>query len=411
MKTHKHTSNAKQSLGWSLFGLSLVPLVMVLGNSMLIPILPDMKSELSLSQFQSSLIITAFSIPAALAIPISGYLADHYGRKKVMIPALLIYACGGIIAGLGALFLQEKSYYVILIGRIVQGIGAAGTAPLAMTLASDIFNDEARSKALGVIEAFNGIGKVVSPILGSLIAMIVWYATFFAFPLLCIPIALLVAFAVMEPQGNLNKQPVAAYLKSIKRTFSRKSVSLLSAFFAGSITLFILFGLLFFLSDILETDYQVDGVYKGLVLAIPLTVMAITSYTTGRSVKSKLNKMKRITLWGMAIISVFSILSVFTENIYYIVGWLSCIGLGTGMVLPCLNTLITSAIAAKERGLVTSLYGSTRFIGVAIGPPVFGFLMKISQQLMYGVMGGLALFTVLIVYYCVNSKQHTAKNS
>lgn len=121
--------------------------------------------------------------------------------------------------------------------------------------------------------------------------------------------------------------------------------------------------------------------------------------------------MKRITLWGMAIISVFSIVSVFTENIYYIVGWLSCIGLGTGMVLPCLNTLITSAIAAKERGLVTSLYGSTRFIGVAIGPPVFGFLMKISQQLMYGVMGGLALFTVLIVYYCVNSKQHTAKNS
>jgi len=397
---NKSASNTEK---WSLIGLSLVPLVMVLGNSMLIPILPDMKNELNISQFQSSLIITAFSVPAAIVIPISGYLSDHYGRKKVIVPALIIYAIGGLIAGLAAVILKEKAYYAIMVGRIIQGIGAAGTAPIAMALASDIFSDATRSKALGVIEAFNGIGKVVSPIAGSLIALIAWYATFFAFPILCIPIAIFVLLAVTEPKGNLNKQTVKDYVKNIFKIFRKKGVILIASFLAGSMTLFILFGLLFFLSDLLENQYKIDGVYKGFILAIPLLFMASTSYITGNRVKSKVNKMKKLAVIGMSIIAIGSGISILTTNIYYIVGLLVVIGFGSGLVLPCLNTLITGSIEAKERGLITSLYGSVRFIGVAIGPPVFGFLMKISQQVMYMSMSGLAAITAVIAYFFIKN--------
>ena len=404
MKKQTKTSNEN----WSLAGLSLVPLVMVLGNSMLIPVLPDIKSELHISQFQTSLIITAFSIPAAIIIPVTGYLADHYGRKKVMIPALIIYAIGGLIAGLAAALLKENSYTLIMVGRILQGMGAAGTAPLAMTLASDIFNDAKRSSALGVIEAFNGIGKVVSPILGSLVALIVWYATFFVFPLLCIPIALFVWFAVQEPAGNLNKQPVKAYVQTIYNVFKTRGISLLASFLAGAMTLFILFGLLFFLSDILENKFQIDGIYKGFVIAIPLLVMATTSYITGNRVKSKINKMKRLIVLGLIILTIASSIAAITSNIYWQIALLCCIGLGSGLVLPCLNTLITGSISAQERGLITSLYGSVRFIGVAIGPPIFGFLMKISQSVMYLTMSALAAITVIIVYYAIRSKKSTA---
>ncbi|WP_367114256.1 MFS transporter [Desulfuribacillus alkaliarsenatis] len=391
---------------WSLVGLSLVPFVMVLGNSMLIPILPDMQKELSITQFQVSLIITAFSIPAAIVIPISGYLSDHYGRKKVIIPALLIYALGGLIAGFAASFLGDKAYPLIIAGRIIQGIGAAGTAPIAMALASDIFTDESRSKALGIIEAANGIGKVISPILGSLIAIIVWYATFFAFPILCIPIALIMWLVVAEPKGNINKQTVSDYIKSVIKIFKSKGVGLFAAFLAGSVTLFILFGLLFFLSDILEKRYQIDGVYKGFIIAIPLLVMAITAYITGRIAKSKLSKMKRLILVGMSLIALGSGVSVITTDTYYLMALLVIIGIGSGLVLPCLNTIITGSIQAKERGIVTSLYGSVRFTGVAIGPPVFGYLMKISQQIMYMTMSGLAIFTALIAYFLIQNKKN-----
>ncbi|MCC5399976.1 MFS transporter, partial [Staphylococcus aureus] len=72
------------------------------GNSMLIPILPKMQSEINLSAFQASMTITVFSVVAAFFIPILGYLSDRFTRKSVIIPALFLYGIGGIVAGFAA---------------------------------------------------------------------------------------------------------------------------------------------------------------------------------------------------------------------------------------------------------------------------------------------------------------------
>ncbi len=64
-----------------------------------------MKSELHLSQFQVSLVITVFSLIAAFAIPIVGYLADRFSRKIIIIPCLILYGAGGLLAGFAAGFL------------------------------------------------------------------------------------------------------------------------------------------------------------------------------------------------------------------------------------------------------------------------------------------------------------------
>src|SRR5690625_1028512 len=151
---------------------------MVLGNSMLIPVFPKLKSAMDISQFQVGLLITAFSAPAAVVIPFSGALSDHVGRRTVMAPALLLYGTGGLIAGAASALMAEP-YAVVLAGRIVQGIGAGGTYQLAMALTGDIFTGPERPKTLGLLEAANGLGKVVSPILGAAVALIVWFAPFF----------------------------------------------------------------------------------------------------------------------------------------------------------------------------------------------------------------------------------------
>lgn len=62
----------------NLVGLIGIPLVMVLGNSMLIPVLPTMKSKMDLTALQTSLLITAFSISAGIVIPLAGYLSDLF---------------------------------------------------------------------------------------------------------------------------------------------------------------------------------------------------------------------------------------------------------------------------------------------------------------------------------------------
>ena len=57
-------------------------------------------------------------------------------------------------------------------------------------------------------------------------------------------------------------------------------------------------------------------------------------------------------------------------NLYVFIGLLSLSGIGTGLLLPCLNTLITGSVEREQRGMITSLYNSLRFIGVAFGPPL-----------------------------------------
>jgi ACDE family multidrug resistance protein len=375
-----------------LLTLSTIPLLMVLGNSMLIPVLPAIRSELNISQLQVSLLITLFSIPAGVVIPISGILSDRFGRKKVIIPSLLRYGAGGVLAGFAS---TAGSYMTMLAGRILQGIGAAGTAPIAMALVSDLYRGEKRSKALGILEASNGMGKVLSPILGALLALIVWYAVYFAFPVLIVPAAAALWIFVKEPERTYQVPPIAQYRKHLKKIWKRQGKWLLVAFLAGAVTLFILFGVLFYLSDILEAKYRVDGILKGLILAIPLLAMSSTSYWTGGHIRQKTRRMRFFISGGLFAISLAMAVIPFFTNTYVLLGLLVLIGIGSGLVLPSLNTLITSAVGADERGIVTSLYGSVRFLGVAIGPPIFGVLENQRLLLFLGASALAALSGVL----------------
>jgi ACDE family multidrug resistance protein len=396
---HKASGSSNVSL-LPLIALGSVPLIMVLGNSMLIPILPTMQNQLHISKFQASLMITLFSVPAGIIIPLAGFLSDRYGRKIVIIPALLLYAIGGLVAGFAAMFLS-KPFLMIMIGRVLQGLGAAGTAPIAMALAGDIFQGGARSKALGLIEASNGLGKVLSPVLGVLIAMIIWYAAFFAFPALCVPAALAIWFFIKEPKQTKEPQKVKEYLHSLRTIFRREWKWLLTSYLAGASALFILFGVLFYLSQILEDRYQIDGLLKGGILAIPLLAMSTVSYITGIKIKKQKKLMKTLIIIGMLLIGTPLALASFIKNTYLLLFLLFVTGIGTGLVLPCLNMLITSAVSREERGIVTSLYGSVRFLGVAVGPPVFTWLMELSRMLMFLSVASLAALSAVLSMFLI----------
>jgi MFS transporter, ACDE family, multidrug resistance protein len=388
---------------WEFIAIATIPMVLVLGNSMLVPILPEMQDQLSISRFQSSLVISLFSITAGLVIPISGYLSDRFTRKAIIIPSLIIYGAAGILAGFGALW---KSYTILIIARAIQGLGAAGTAPIAMALVGDLYKGGTESKALGLTEASNGTGKVVSPILGALLALIVWYAPFFAFPVFCLISLLAVIFILKEPKKTKEPQKLKAYISQIGSILKEKGRWLITSFFAGSLALFILFGVLFYLSDILEeAPYHIDGVKKGFVLAIPLLGMVVTSYTTGSLIKKNGTLMRWLMNIGLLLMTVSLALTIFLyENLYVFIGLLALSGIGTGLLLPCLNTMITGSVEKAQRGMITSIYSSLRFIGVAFGPPIFEWLMKISHQAVFIACSSLALITLGLVFFLIKPK-------
>lgn len=383
----------------NLMGLAGIPLVMVLGNSMLIPVLPTMKAKLQLTGLQTSLLITAFSIAAGVVIPLAGYLSDRFGRKIVVILSLILYGAGGLLAGLAALW-WDKPYGIIMIGRVLQGIGAAGTAPIAMAMVGDLFNGAAESRALGLMETSNGLGKVLSPVLGALLAMFSWYMVFLAFPVICGAVLLLFWFCIRENRQQKQPMQVSQYLQSIGQVFRQHGRWLVPAFFIGSICLFTLFGVLFYLSDLLEETYKIDGVLKGGFLAIPLLVMSIVAYVTGLIIKKKLRVMRLFVISGMFLLAASYVIASFVQGVYLLIGVLVIGSAGTGMILPCLNSMIVGAVKKAERGMITSLYSGVRFIGVAVGPPVFTWLLGISRSVMfYSIAGLTALFAVVALFF------------
>jgi ACDE family multidrug resistance protein len=389
---------AKQGTS-AMIAIAFIPLVMVLGNSMLVPVLPTMKSKLDLSQFQVSLMITMFSLAAGIIIPLVGYLSDRFGRKRIIVPSLLLYGVGGIVSGLAA-WLMKDSYTMILIGRMIQGIGAAGTAPIAMALIGDLYSGAQESKVLGMIESSNGMGKILSPIIGSVIALITWYAVFFTFPVLCFAVAVYIWFGVKEKK-KMEAKPLFRYLGAVKQIFKNKGRWLIPAFFVGSTGLFILFGVLFYLSDVLEETFKIDGILKGCILAIPLLGMVVTAYITGAKIKQNKPLIRKVMVTGLVILTAAMFAVAFFKQIYLMIGLLTLGSIGIGLLLPCLNTLITGAVEKAERGMITSLYGSVRFLGVAFGPPLFSWLMKISHKTVFFSMTGLSLVTLILTFFFI----------
>lgn len=366
---------------WSIISLASVPLIMTLGNSMLIPILPMMEKELDISKLQSSYIITVYSVVAIFFIPLAGYLSDRFGRKRIIVPALILTGIGGLIAGFAS-WKMDNPFMMIIHGRILQGIGASGAMPIVLPLVGDMFrSDQEASTTLGIIETSNTVGKVLSPILGALLAAIIWFMPFFSIPVFCAISTLLIVFLIKSNnEDEASDISLKKYWGMVKSVFKEHVKWLIAVFIIGAILMFILFGFLFYLSSILEDDYKFEGVLKGLLLAIPLLALSLASYIAGKKIKDSLVVMKWVTFIGIVIAGGSVALIPFLKTPIYLLSIFFVCGIGIGIALPSLDALITKSLDKNVRGSITSIYSAMRFIGVAAGPPVIAILMKFNSS-------------------------------
>ncbi|MBU8786482.1 MULTISPECIES: MFS transporter [Bacillus] len=391
----------------SIIALSSVPLVMTLGNSMLIPVLPVIEKKLGITSFQVSLIITVYSIVAILCIPITGYLSDRFGRKKVMLPCLIIAGAGGAVAGAASSWFNEP-YALILAGRVLQGIGSAGAAPIVMPFIGDLFqDDEEVSAGLGDIETANTAGKVLSPILGAFLASWVWFMPFWFIPVVSLISFFLVLFLVPKPKEKVAEtKSLKEFAKNVKTIFKREGRWLVSIFIIGGIIMFLLFGVLFYLSENLEKAYKIDGIVKGALLSIPLLFLSVSSYLAGKLIGNNKIRMKICVMVGM-ILLVLSFGGMWWNHSFYpLFLFMSIGGIGIGMALPSLDALITEGIDKEERGTISSFYNSMRFIGVALGPPVFAYMMTNAARLIFIVSLLCSLAALTLVLFYIDPKEN-----
>lgn len=390
----------------ALRSLASIPLISTLANSMLIPVLPSISRELKISSLQVSMLITVYAVAAILLIPVAGYLSDRYGRKTIIIPSLIITAIGGAISGLSAIFLEQSAYWLILLGRLLQGIGAAGAAPIVLPLVGDLFEREQEvSEGLGIIETSNTFGKVLSPIVGAALGMLAWYAPFLAIPLFCAISIVLVAFLVEAPKEPKPQVNLKAFVQSIRTVFREKGRWLYAAFLIGGICMFVVFALLFYLSSTLEDKYRLDGVWKGAVLAIPLATLCMASYVTGKKIGKDKIRMKWVSFAGSVLLTASVLVIGWWENIVYMIAAMVFSGIGIGLLLPCLDAMITEGIEKEKRGTITSFYSSMRFIGVSLGPPAVSLLAQSGHSVLFATVGGICAVTSLLSLFFIRPRE------
>ncbi|MGD7046613.1 MFS transporter [Rossellomorea marisflavi] len=381
---------------WCVVSMASIPLVMTLGNSMLIPVLPIFEKKVGISSFQTSMIITSYSIASIFLIPIAGYLSDRFGRKMVILPSLVFSLIGGLIAGYASWKMSDPFLWII-IGRILQGIGAAGAAPIILPLVGDLYkdDDEKTSSCLGIIETSNTFGKVLSPILGAAFAAFLWFLPFFSISFFSLISILLVIFFIKVPKKKDPPMELKEFIHKTKGIFKEHGKWIFTVFTIGAYVMLVLFGILFFLSDSFEKIHHLYGVKKGFVLAIPLLALCISSYISGKNIKGNVKVMKGIILGCLAILTLcVPFVGFLKDQLVFLLCLTGFIGIAIGALLPTLDALITENIEKEERGTISSLYSSSRFIGVAAGPPLVSLVMKNGLNVSFI---GAGLFAVIII--------------
>ncbi len=183
---------------WFTLGiLSSTLLVVFFSETMLLPAIPEIMRDFSISYGTAAWIFSSYLIVAAVMTPIAGKMSDLYGKKKVLLVLLTIYVAG-ITAGA-----FSNSISFLLASRIIQGVGLAAV-PAAFSLLRDTFPPEKLAIAVGVFGSAYSAGSVVGLLAGAtIIQMFGWHSTFLSIIPFAATVTIIVARFVKENKRQL----------------------------------------------------------------------------------------------------------------------------------------------------------------------------------------------------------------
>jgi MFS family permease len=137
------------------------------------PALPALGAAFGIGPRDLAWVFTLYLLANVASIPVATKLADRYGRRRVYIACVAVFAAGSLLA------IAAPSYAVFLIARAIQAAGAGGIFPVATAAVADRVPPELRGSALGLIAATWGLAAIAGPILGGLITQFIsWHWVF-----------------------------------------------------------------------------------------------------------------------------------------------------------------------------------------------------------------------------------------
>jgi MFS family permease len=141
--------------------------VAALDAYLVVTLLPAMLTDvgLTIERFeQATPIVTGFLCGYVIAMPLLGAYSDVRGRVPVYALCVVVFAAGSVVTA------TAGSLPWLVAGRVLQGLGGGGLVPLTLALAADLYEDRARTVALGAVSGLQEAGSVLGPIYGATLA-------------------------------------------------------------------------------------------------------------------------------------------------------------------------------------------------------------------------------------------------
>ncbi|NIA03187.1 MAG: MFS transporter [Nitrospirae bacterium] len=338
-----------------------VTLMAVLGVASLAPAFPIIAKELAVSKASIGLLITVFTLPGVILTPVFGVMADRYGRKRILVPSLMLFGIAGAACGFA------RDFDLLLMFRFFQGVGAASLGSLNVTIIGDLYSGKERSAVMGYNASVLSLGTAIYPALGGALAMLGWYYPFFL-PVVAIPIGLVVLFSLNNPEPR-NEQSLTTYLNSAWKSIRNRQV--FGLFIASIVTFIILYGsYLTFFSILIEDKFNVSPIIIGLIMASMALTTAITSSQLGKLVKILPEKtLMRVSfiLYALALVSIPDVSDLTTLLIPTMV-----FGIAHGINIPTIHSMLAGLAPMEYRAAFMSVNGMVLRLGQTLGPLIMG---------------------------------------
>ncbi|QMU67658.1 MFS transporter [Streptacidiphilus sp. P02-A3a] len=180
---------------WALAAICLSVLVLGFDGTVLNVALPDMAVQLHAGTSQLQWIVDAYLVVFAAAMLPAGLLGDRFGRRKLLIAGLTLFAAASVVGTL------TDSAGTLIAVRAVMGLGAAFIMPLGMSIIPSLFPPAERARAVAVMTAGMAIGMPLGPIIGGLLLTHFWWGSIFLIniPLIAVGIA---ALLLLVPESR-----------------------------------------------------------------------------------------------------------------------------------------------------------------------------------------------------------------
>lgn len=327
------------------------------------PIVSALASPFAVSEAAVGQLITAFTAPSILLVPVFGVLADRYGRRVVLVAGLVAFGLGG-----GAIALAP-SYEVAFALRLVQGVGFAAVNPVGVAIIGDAYSGSREATAQGLRVASIRLASLVVPPTAGTLVLVGWRYPFLLY-LLALPIAAW-AWRALPASGAEGASSLGSYASDLRASLATPALAAAVVSFVARYA--VSFSFVAYVS-VLLAGLGASSVAVGALLAVLGVVSIVATSQAGRATARVPPAL--VVLAGFVGLALGMVTMGLAGSYLPFVAGLVVYGASVGLSGPVQKSLVTQLSPPSVRAGTVSSALTFQSIGSAGGPFLMGLLLS-----------------------------------